>query len=33
MTIRDISLAGLGLCAGTTILIMAGAAWAAEPQP
>ena len=33
MKIRGFSLASLGLCAGVTVLIMAGAVWAAEPQP
>ena len=33
MTIRSFSLASLGLCAGATVLMMAGAAGAAEPQP
>ena len=33
MTIRGIFLAGLGLCAGATILMMVGGAGAAEPQP
>ena len=33
MTTRGSFLAGLGLFAGTTVLIIAGGAWAAEPQP
>ena len=33
MMIRGFSLASLGLCAGATVLMMAGAAGAAEPQP
>ena len=33
MTTRSSFLAGLGLFAGTTVLIIAGGAWAAEPQP
>ena len=33
MTIRGITLAGLGLCAGATVLMMAGGAGASEPQP
>ena len=33
MTIRSITLASLGLCAGVTVLMMAGGAGAAEPQP
>ena len=33
MTTRGSSLAALGLFAGTTFLITAGGAWAAEPQP
>ena len=33
MMIRGFSLASLCLCAGATVLMMAGAAGAAEPQP
>ena len=33
MTTRGSFLAGLGLFAGTTVLMIAGGAWAAEPQP
>ena len=33
MTTRSSFLAGLGLFAGTTVLMIAGGAWAAEPQP
>ena len=33
MMIRGFSLASLGLCVGATVLMMAGAAGAAEPQP
>jgi len=33
MTTRGFFLAGLGLFAGTTVLMIAGGAWAAEPQP
>ena len=33
MTIRGITLAGLRLCAGATVLMMAGGAGASEPQP
>ncbi len=33
MTTRGFFLAGLGLLAGTTVLMIAGGAWAAEPQP
>ncbi len=33
MTMRGSFLAGLGLFAGATVLMIAGGAWAAEPQP
>ncbi len=33
MTTRGSFLAGLGLFAGTTVLMIAGGVWAAEPQP
>ena len=33
MTTRGSFLAGMGLFAGTTVLMIAGGAWAAEPQP
>ena len=33
MTTRGSFLAGLGLFAGATVLMIAGGVWAAEPQP